>query len=508
MCSTNATTRAVMNRAVRTTVPLRVTSRDLGHAATGRDLDAPARSGRLDLVRLHPRADIDRRSRPGLRATCADRRRDRCERSSVLDRSHRSDRPDRSRRTPSPRPGSRMKSRSRSSWIRLDRLARCAGPGSPPSAGAARTISSGPDPDVDRLPLTPCCPRVGAAARERSAARAASRGAGGEQDGGAARSLPDAPGRDVGPASPASCRRSRTAPSRRPPASCIVERDVAIGLSASRNSSCADHEVRELRRSARSRGRRRARAAAASRCRTLARPRRIARRRSGPHWLDMFGASFRCTMATSWLPTAADGGRRSATEQVAATPQRAEARCRPRSTRRSIEAPPEDVWGFMVDPAALSAWFGADAWLEPEPDGIVWFRFADGAERRGRVEHVAAFRTLTWRWREHLRRGFGSRIGEPSFVTIELRRVPTGTRVRITERPASALASEPMTRTRSRRRLRGAGRPHAPRPCSARSSASGPATLTELSSALPMYAPGRRQAPRAVAGRRARRGSG
>jgi len=105
-----------------------------------------------------------------------------------------------------------------------------------------------------------------------------------------------------------------------------------------------------------------------------------------------------------------------------------------------IEAPPEDVWGFMVDPAALSAWFGADAWLEPEPDGIVRFRFADGAERRGRVEHVAPFRSLTWRWREHMGAGFGSRIGEPSFVTIELRRVPGGTRVRITERPASALA--------------------------------------------------------------------
>ena len=29
--------------------------------------------------------------------------------------------------------------------------------------------------------------------------------------------------------------------------------------------------------------------------------------------------------------------------------------------------------------------------------------------------------------------GFGSRIGEPSFVTIELRRVPGGTRVRIAE---------------------------------------------------------------------------
>ena len=105
-----------------------------------------------------------------------------------------------------------------------------------------------------------------------------------------------------------------------------------------------------------------------------------------------------------------------------------------------IEAPPEDVWGFMVDPAALSAWFGADAWLEPEPGGVVRFRFAGGVERRGRVEHVARFRTLTWRWREHLGAGFGSRIGEPSFVTIDLRRVPGGTRVRITERAAPALA--------------------------------------------------------------------
>jgi Activator of Hsp90 ATPase homolog 1-like protein len=70
----------------------------------------------------------------------------------------------------------------------------------------------------------------------------------------------------------------------------------------------------------------------------------------------------------------------------------------------------------------------------------VRFRFADGSERRGRVEHVAPFRSLTWRWREHLGAGFGSRIGEPSVVTIELRRVTGGTRVRITERPASALA--------------------------------------------------------------------
>jgi uncharacterized protein YndB with AHSA1/START domain len=107
----------------------------------------------------------------------------------------------------------------------------------------------------------------------------------------------------------------------------------------------------------------------------------------------------------------------------------------------TIEAPPEDVWGFMVDPAALSAWFGADAWLEPESGGTVRFRFADGVERRGSVEEITPFRALTWRWREHRGAGFGSTIGEASLVTIELRRVREGTRVRISERPAAALAA-------------------------------------------------------------------
>jgi len=107
----------------------------------------------------------------------------------------------------------------------------------------------------------------------------------------------------------------------------------------------------------------------------------------------------------------------------------------------TIQGAPEDVWGFMVDPAALSAWFGADAWLEPEPGGVVRFRFADGLERRGAVERLTPFRELTWRWREHRGAGFGSRIGEASTVTIELIRIAEGTRVRITERPAAALAA-------------------------------------------------------------------
>lgn len=103
---------------------------------------------------------------------------------------------------------------------------------------------------------------------------------------------------------------------------------------------------------------------------------------------------------------------------------------------QTIEAPPVDVWGFMVDPATLSAWFGADAWLTPKVGEQVRFRFADGSERRGVVEQVEAFRLLRWRWRRHRGAGFGSTIGEPSTVTIELVPVGAGTTVRITEAPA------------------------------------------------------------------------
>ena len=109
---------------------------------------------------------------------------------------------------------------------------------------------------------------------------------------------------------------------------------------------------------------------------------------------------------------------------------------------QTIEAPPADVWGFMVDPAALSAWFGADAWLEPFPGSAVRFRFGNGVERRGVVEDVDPCRRLTWRWRELRGAGFGMEIGDRSTVTVELEPVEGGTRVRITEQPATrALAS-------------------------------------------------------------------
>jgi uncharacterized protein YndB with AHSA1/START domain len=105
----------------------------------------------------------------------------------------------------------------------------------------------------------------------------------------------------------------------------------------------------------------------------------------------------------------------------------------------TMAAPPEDVWGFMVDPGALSAWFGADAWLEPRVGSRVIFRFADGSTRRGVVEDVERFHRLRWRWREHRGAGFALELGEVSTVEIELARVDGGTRVRIRETGPAAV---------------------------------------------------------------------
>src|SRR3954469_19448170 len=144
-------------------------------------------------------------------------------------------------------------------------------------------------------------------------------------------------------------------------------------------------------------------------------------------------------MATSRLPMTLHRSRTIGNHQVANVQRQGGD---PMSDQRQSEvheetigAPPADVWGFMVDPAALSAWFGADAWLDPEVGGGVLFRFADGSLRRGTVLEVDRTRRLSWRWREQRGVGFGLALGEPLRVTIELDAVPDGTRVRITESP-------------------------------------------------------------------------
>jgi uncharacterized protein YndB with AHSA1/START domain len=99
----------------------------------------------------------------------------------------------------------------------------------------------------------------------------------------------------------------------------------------------------------------------------------------------------------------------------------------------SIRAAPQEVWDAIVEPAALSAWFGAKAELEPRASAPVRFRFPDGTERRGLVEDVVPGRRLTWRWRELHGAGLGLVVGPSSTVTIDLRPDGQHTVVRVTE---------------------------------------------------------------------------
>jgi uncharacterized protein YndB with AHSA1/START domain len=99
----------------------------------------------------------------------------------------------------------------------------------------------------------------------------------------------------------------------------------------------------------------------------------------------------------------------------------------------SIAASPASVWDALVDPATLSAWFGAEADLEPREGAPVRFRFPDGTERRGLVQDVVPGRRLSWRWRELHGAGLGLVVGAPSTVTIDLVAEGERTVVRVTE---------------------------------------------------------------------------
>jgi uncharacterized protein YndB with AHSA1/START domain len=99
----------------------------------------------------------------------------------------------------------------------------------------------------------------------------------------------------------------------------------------------------------------------------------------------------------------------------------------------SIDAPSIDVWEALVDPVTLSAWFGAEAELEPREGTPVRFRFPDGRERRGLVQDVVPGRRLTWRWRELRGAGLRLVVGPSCTVTIELVTEGDCTLVRVTE---------------------------------------------------------------------------
>ena len=100
-----------------------------------------------------------------------------------------------------------------------------------------------------------------------------------------------------------------------------------------------------------------------------------------------------------------------------------------------VDAPTEEVWAALVDPASLSEWLGAEAELDPRPGGAARFRFPDGSRRLGLVEAFDPPRRLAIRWREVRGAGLSLEVGDPSVVVLELRRSGGRTVVTVTETP-------------------------------------------------------------------------
>jgi uncharacterized protein YndB with AHSA1/START domain len=107
----------------------------------------------------------------------------------------------------------------------------------------------------------------------------------------------------------------------------------------------------------------------------------------------------------------------------------------------AIDASPETVWEFFVDPQKLMRWMGIDAELDPQPGGIYRCNVIPGHTARGEfVEADKPHRVVfTWGWD-------GNEGVPPGSSTIEAELTPenNGTSVRFVHRDlpnAEAVAS-------------------------------------------------------------------
>jgi uncharacterized protein YndB with AHSA1/START domain len=92
-----------------------------------------------------------------------------------------------------------------------------------------------------------------------------------------------------------------------------------------------------------------------------------------------------------------------------------------------LDAPAEDVWRALTEPALLGDWLDSVVDLDVRPGGGGLIVEADGAVRRARVDEVDPARRLALRWWPE----DGS--GPESKVELDLEATPEGTRVVVTE---------------------------------------------------------------------------
>ena len=97
--------------------------------------------------------------------------------------------------------------------------------------------------------------------------------------------------------------------------------------------------------------------------------------------------------------------------------------------RRRLEAPPQDVFAFLTDPARYARWMGRSAELDPRPGGIYRVEIDERTVALGEYVEVEPFRRLvfTWGW-------IGDPLVPPGSTTVEIGLEPDGDGTSLTVR--------------------------------------------------------------------------
>jgi uncharacterized protein YndB with AHSA1/START domain len=88
----------------------------------------------------------------------------------------------------------------------------------------------------------------------------------------------------------------------------------------------------------------------------------------------------------------------------------------------SIDARPETIWEFLVDPEKATRWMGMSATLEAEPGGLYRVEVIPGNTARGEFVELDPPRRLvyTWGWEQE-----GNPV-PPGSSTVEIVLIPDG----------------------------------------------------------------------------------
>jgi uncharacterized protein YndB with AHSA1/START domain len=102
-----------------------------------------------------------------------------------------------------------------------------------------------------------------------------------------------------------------------------------------------------------------------------------------------------------------------------------------------LQAPADEVWEALTDPAQLAAWFGGDLRIDPRPGGRTSYRGDDGEVRIGAVREAEPGRRLSFDWwAPHEGQAGASR------VEFDLEEVDGGTHLTVIESRPTVVESQ------------------------------------------------------------------